>query len=366
MKKYVLIILLIFVLFPLGVSAFSINNTKLTGPSDITTGKYFSLTFDIDFPEFDKSNKDTLGIIEIDYEIEFDDSIIYVKNFNSDDWDSLDTTYDGKHYITNTVNDNYGSANRCIGGLLYCSNYKTTINFYLLDTDKTTTEIKIKSVLVGLIKTSDINTDISEDDIVIYEGVSNKSITLNINKSDEKVFNEKEEVEEKKPSLTDKSSITQEIINKEKSSDNYLSSLTIENHNITFLRNQNEYNITVLEDENELKLDLKLSNPNATYKIIGADDLKANNYKVQIIVTAENGSTNTYEINAIKDISKEIEAIKDKVNNVPKEEKPKFKLNKNVIIVGIVVFSLIIVSCIIIGIICHKNNKKIDKELSDL
>ena len=39
MKKYVLIILLIFVLFPLGASAFSINNTKLTGPSDITIGK---------------------------------------------------------------------------------------------------------------------------------------------------------------------------------------------------------------------------------------------------------------------------------------------------------------------------------------
>ena len=82
-----------------------------------------------------------------------------------------------------------------------------------------------------------------------------------------------------------------------------------------------------------------------------------------IEVTAENGDKNTYTINVKQEEPKK-EAISKKEFN--DKEKKEYKLNKKIIIVGIIVLSLLIIIGIVIAIISHRNSKKIDKAFEEL
>ena len=85
-----------------------------------------------------------------------------------------------------------------------------------------------------------------------------------------------------------------------KSSNNLLDSLTINNAKMSpaFSKDVTSYSITVPKDVNKLDLDYKLSDSKASVKVIGNDNLKSNkNNVVEIIVTAEDGSTKTYTLN---------------------------------------------------------------------
>lgn len=85
-----------------------------------------------------------------------------------------------------------------------------------------------------------------------------------------------------------------------KSSNNLLDSLTINNAKMSpaFSKDVTSYSITIPKDVNKLDLDYKLSDSKASVKVVGNDNLKDNkNNVVEIIVTAEDGSTKTYTLN---------------------------------------------------------------------
>ena len=368
MKKSIICALIfIFLLIPSKIKAISIKDTNISGPDMSSTGKYFSLTFDINFSDIDKEKMDSLGIFALDYQIDFDDSILVLNNITSKGFDSDLYVYDGKYYVLSTINMDDPYNNKCADGFLFCSNYTATLNFYLVDTDKKDTTIKVNDIEVALYSVSD--EEINIDNVSLIEGVSNKSKTLSLYKSS-KITEKKPDdiVIKSEPKIDYEKILTQDrTISTRKSNINYLDSLTIENYPIEFLKSKNDYDIIVDDSVNELKINVKLSDSKATYKIVGADDLKSNNYKVTIEVTAENGDKNVYTINAKKEKEEEtIEIDKPKIDNTEakNEENHLVKIDKKYIKIGIIIISLIIFISIIVGIISFINGKKIDKELN--
>ena len=82
-------------------------------------------------------------------------------------------------------------------------------------------------------------------------------------------------------------------------SSNYLVDLEIENHDLSFSKQNNEYEIKI-GNENKLNINPVLEDESATYEILGNENLK-NGSKVRINVIAKDGSKSTYILNIIKD-----------------------------------------------------------------
>ena len=77
----------------------------------------------------------------------------------------------------------------------------------------------------------------------------------------------------------------------ELSSNNYIKKLTITNYDLDF--NKKKYNYTITTRDKSLKLDVILEDDNASYEIIGNENLKDGS-KILIKVTAEDSSLKTY------------------------------------------------------------------------
>ena len=99
-------------------------------------------------------------------------------------------------------------------------------------------------------------------------------------------------------------------INKEYSSDNYLSKLSIEGYDIDFDREKQEYNLDVDEDITSINLIATPSDSNAT--VIGSGNIKLTDgiNNIKITVVAENGNERVYTI--IINV-KDIDPIKVKI-----------------------------------------------------
>ncbi len=91
------------------------------------------------------------------------------------------------------------------------------------------------------------------------------------------------------------------IINKEGSSNNYLSDLQVNNGimNPSFDKELNNYDIEVEYEETTLDLSLLLEDSNATYSILN-NDLKVGSNIVTVAVTAENGNVRNYILNVVR------------------------------------------------------------------
>lgn len=105
------------------------------------------------------------------------------------------------------------------------------------------------------------------------------------------------------------------------SSNNYINSLTIEGYEIDFDMYTYEYNIKVKHNINSLDINVILDSDYASYIIKGNEKFKDGNNKVEIVVTAEDGSERTYTINVER--TKESKTIKtdgkkEKNNNASK------------------------------------------------
>ena len=85
-----------------------------------------------------------------------------------------------------------------------------------------------------------------------------------------------------------------------KSSDNNLKSLSIEGQNLSpeFNKDTLEYSVELSSDTEKIKVNAEKSDSKASIKGNGEIDVKEGLNKIEIIVTAENGSTKTYVINA--------------------------------------------------------------------
>lgn len=376
MKKIINFILLIFLMvLPLKVNAEKISNVKLTLSKEPFVGEEFSIIVGINFHDLSDYNG-SLGVAAVVYELEFDDSIFTILGTDKNDFDSDIYISDGKYYILSYIDETKSTNNRCVDGVLYCKDYIQTINFSTKDTNIDKTKIKIDNVNVALLP---IGSDYEEDDIVIING---PSYSLDVTVNRKQVSNEDVNIKEpdnivSKPTNNDIISDTKPNINNaikehpitnnitidKKDSNNYLSSIEIVNYNIDFDKDKFEYNIDIDESVNELDVKAISESRKAKIDIKGNNNLKENNYKIIIDVTAEDNNLKTYTININPKKEEKIEIIKDKTDKSKVNKKGKFKISnktKNIIIICLIILVLIIT---IISIICYKKDKEMDKQI---
>lgn len=99
------------------------------------------------------------------------------------------------------------------------------------------------------------------------------------------------------------SSSSQNTTVSKKSGDNNLSTLTLNNGELSpsFNKDTLEYKVDLKRDITKLKIDATPSDPKAKIEGIGEIDVKPGNNNIEIKVTAENGNIKIYKINAYVD-----------------------------------------------------------------
>ena len=364
MKKYIIyIFMLMIILTPLKIYAAEIVNSEITGVTEKSIGEEFILDFKVDINDLEKNK--TLGIWIAGFELIFDDELLVLSDISSEDFNSYIYKEDGKYYVISEVLENSNSDNMCSNKVLYCGNYQVSIKFYIKNTELNETSIKMGEIEIGLLDMLDETKTYTIDDLISLNKISEQTHTLKINKTSNEISEEpKNIIKDEKPTFKESQTTNKKEDTNIKSSNAFIKELLIDKYNIKFEKNKTNYILTLEEDINELDINIKLEDELATYKIIGADDLKTNNNEVAIIVTAEDNTILTYTIN----VKYETKIIKEKESKIKIDFKgliEKYLTKDNLTYIGIGVGIIIIIILIII-LINKKQNKKINKLLGEL
>lgn len=174
-------------------------------------------------------------------------------------------------------------------------------NSLFIDNDSKSITITTKSV--GTTTITIIPTDVTAYDNNTITG--NKTITITV-----------EDKPTSNPSTGGNNSGTTNntTSTKKKSTNNYLSSLTIEGYTLNkeFKKDEIEYSIMVENDVNKIKINAQLDDSSAKVTGIGEVEVKEGINKLEIKVTAEDGSIRTYILNVTVKELNPIEVTIDK------------------------------------------------------
>ena len=370
-KNLFLILLLIGLIFPINVNAVNLSSSRIGKDMTVKTGDTFTIPLYLSFTGVSPKDPNSFGIGGVVFDLEYDDSVLKIIEVNASGFNSELVEENGEYAITSAISGEDLLSNSCMDNILYCGEYGVSITFYVKDTDKESATIKInEAAIIGWQLTNGQRDSYLEKDMQTYTSKVNKMTTITIKK--ETIKNEepttitKTTTEDKKES-TITNAIDKKIeqndnnidtnIDNTKSNNNYLSKLEIDDYPIDFYKRTNEYNIEVNKGLNKLLVTAELEDKSALLEIIGADNIKANNNQVKVVVTAENGSKNTYTINVSYEDDIKKKSLSD--INIIKKIKDFFLDNKMYIFIGMGVILLII----IVGIVINKisDNKLGDK-----
>lgn len=370
MKKRLLFILMVLFLIPfININAASINRVDVSGTNSARVGDKFRLTFHIGYSGIQKGSNNTMGVGGVLYNISFDDSVFLITNISSNGFDTQIGSSNGEYYIVSTINES-NSNNKCTDEVLYCSDYEATITFYVKDTDKKSSGIKISNGSAVLFQ---VGSDYDEEDAVVITSSSESTQLINITKPESVVVEEPKSIvsdsvsknivsnSENKISKVKQNTTIKNVTTTKKNnsnpSNNYLASLRIKEHKINFDKEVLEYKIYIDDKVNTIDVEATSESETSTINIIGADDLRNNDYKVLVEVTAKDGSKKTYTINVER----------DKVQKVNKNEddNDKFKIDKKIVRIIVILAIGVLIIGIIYFVITHRQNKKLNKMLDD-
>ena len=360
MKKFFLCILFI-ILIPLNINAVSVTTTEIMGMEEKTIGEKLSLSFKVSYDGLHKGQDNSFGLWYVNYELIFDDSILDITGISSNTWDSVVYKENGKYYVLSEIGEDDPSKNKCADGILYCADYIVTLEFYVKETTKDSTTIKMGNIETGVFDIS--LSEYNDENMVIVKGTSDKVHTLKLKQPDIEI----EEgtttiVENKKPSIPSVEEKLNDIVsNDNKSDNNYLSSLKIDGYTINFDKQKNEYELAVSHDVNSLKFDIVTEDEEAFYKIEGADDLDKSNGKVSITVTAPNNEKRIYKINVMK----EKEVLSNDTIDEEKDSSIIDIIKEYSTIIQIVLITILSIVIIII-IVKRVKESKLEKEINKL
>ena len=124
------------------------------------------------------------------------------------------------------------------------------------------------------------------------------------------------------------------------SSDKLIKSLTIEGYSIDFDPNKYEYAIKVKNSVTSLNLDIVLNSSSARYVVTGNENFKVGENTVNIVVTAEDESTQTYTIKVTREKAKTTEEEEDDDEEVEKKSSSKAII---IVLIILVIIGLIYV-----------------------
>lgn len=365
MKK--LLLFLLFFCFVLNVEAISIGTKSITFDKEVKTNSKFIATVNINYNELFKDSTDTYGILGILYEIIYDEDILDITDVADNGWknEAYVDSNNKRKYVLSTITENIN--NKCIDNTLYCGNYNLKLTFYIKNTDQKETKIKLGRIVTYIYK---VNEEYNENNIdEIYEdNIISFPLTIIKNSDSSKKEEPKSIVEEKtKPNekivvttkkksdnTTNKTTTTTKVVEPNKDNNNaLLKDINIKDYNLRFKKYQYEYTLIINKDVNNLSITVTPDDELAKYEIKGADDLKKNNYKVLIGVTAQNGDKKEYIINA-----------KFKENNkILAKLKKTYEDNKKILLATGGILILLLTLIIIIKV---RYNHKLDKALDHL
>lgn len=387
MKKIILTLIIMLLFSPLIVNAAEITSKSLNSVDSISIGDTFYVSFRVKYSDVKKGTTDTLGVGAVAFEIIFDDSILSIVEISSDnEWDTNVYKDDGKYYVMSTVTADNRFKNKCVDEVLNCIEYLSTLKFFVKETDKKNFDIEMGDTEVLMYP---VNSEYLDSDAIILESTDIESINIKIKDKEVETI-EKVEIEppsvvsnENKQDIISKvennienSNINSSSKNKDKedknnesqisdfkNSNNYLNSLEIKDYKLKFDKDKLDYKLYVDHDVNTLEINAVPSNKESIVNIIGADDIKGHNNVILIEVIAPNGSKRNYNINIKYNIN--IDELNNNSDDIEDVKKSKFKIDKKIIKIGILVFIGIIVISIIIGIINYLRNRKLNKMLDD-
>ena len=147
--------------------------------------------------------------------------------------------------------------------------------------------------------------------------------------------------------------------------DNYLDNIEIDGYDIKFKKYTNDYSLVVKENIKTLNIKVTLSNKDATYEILGNDNLVDGSI-IKIEVKAKNDEINTYNIK----INKE-KVEKETQEETKKEVKTEFlgihidSNNLDYKIIGMIVGGIIGLF-FLIKIILKLRDRKLEKAIKKL
>lgn len=338
MKK-VLFCFLSFLLFlPVASAKASITSTSISEVSETEAGKYINVSFEVNFSGILKDTENSDGIYIVALEIDFDNEILNYMGVSADGYDSEVVTEDGKYYVLSTVRV-YNNANKCIDGFLACANYSATLKFYVKNSEKASTDIKLTEVASYVLPIDTSLESYTEENLEELSYTKEIVRTIPIKQENKKVEDvpakeiptetakpeidtsiiEKAQQEIKNNNSNSNQNTTNNTENKEsstlqetkqedtKSSNCYLMSLEIDGYPFDFQKDKLEYSVQI--DNYRQSLDIKAVTEDfrAKYKIEGNENLKD---KITVTVTAEDGSKKIYVIHIKKVESKLVKNIK--------------------------------------------------------
>ena len=364
LNKLLILIIGIIIFIPYQVKAVSLASSKIGADLVVKTGDTFTIPLYLDFTEIDSKDLNSFGIAAVGIKLSYDTDTIKLLEATAT---SFTTELDDDNNTISILSTEDLLNNNCADNILYCSNYNISYTFYMNDTANENTKIKIEEVtLYGWKLENGKRDSYLEKDLLKYTNKIDKTATISIKKAEIK---EEPNITIKKVDSNKKEANIASAINKKieqhnniatidntKSNNNYLSKLEVEGYLIDFYKRTNEYDLEVAKNVNKLYVDATLEDKTATLEIIGANDIKANNNKIEIIVTAENGTKNTYVINIIKDENTKKETT---LINKLKDFYNKYKMY---IIIGASGLLLII---IILAIVNKVSDKRLDNKIDN-
>lgn len=370
MKKYVLSIIIYFMfIIPINVSAASISKLQVSGFDSVKVGDTFTQSFYVGVSGIQKGQSG-LGIGGVVFEVDFDDSILSLTNISKiDSFESQLYKEDGKYYIISTIDETNSFKNKCVDEVLYCADYLITLSFYVKDTYKESTKISIPEAEVVLFET---DSEYEEDEAITISSTIPNGNTITIKKAEGEINSAPSSVvassgskniisktESNASNLKEKnnnnnsSKSYDKPTTKTKNTNNYLNKLEIKNYDIKFNKEKTSYKVYIQKNINKVEIIAEPESDLSKIEIKGADNLKENDYKVNVIVTSESETKNTYTINFILD--------EEETTNTKKEFNYKNFLKKHktiIIIVSSIIGLLILIIMIMFGIRNRKENKK--------
>lgn len=123
--------------------------------------------------------------------------------------------------------------------------------------------------------------------------------------------------------ITVNNPVQKPVVPKVKSSNNYLSSLTVEGYELdrAFDKETLEYNVTLEPFTKSISINAQTENDSATVKGTGTLEVNDIENKYEVVVTAEDGSKRSYVINATLKVLKELSvSIDNKKYSIVREE----------------------------------------------
>lgn len=376
MKK--LILLCLFIILPLKVNAADISSAIISGPAEVSEGEEITLEFTIKFSGLDKQDIKTKGVYSIGFEFEVSKNDLLAISYSSDFNTTIVKDEQSSRYVVYSEVQS-GLKDTCLDNYLFCGDYKLKVNFIASETNQPNVVVKYNeiSALVYPVELEDIKAENFEE----IDSFNRSGHTINIKKSESEI--PKVDVSsqiESKPNVKVKDNISSAKAKEnwdvssntpstkseaKKSSNNYIKNLKIKNYNIDFTKEKDYYDVEVEDGVNELEVIVELEDKNAKYDILGAENLKDNDYKVLIEVTSEDGQKRTYTL-------KVNIAYKDSSNNNCDESVQLFgkNISKKYIIfglVGITILILLIVLRFVCNILKEKvGNRKVKKVLKEI